>query len=94
MNIDQFITKLTTVIVNPVIQILFALATLIFLWGVVVFIKNAESPEKRREGSQKIMYGLIGMFIMVSAFALVNILHNTFLAPNGQTIPESIKYPR
>ena len=93
MNIDQFITKLTQVIVNPTIILLFAIATVVFLWGVLVFIQNAESPEKRKEGSMKIMYGLIGMFIMISAFAIANILFNTFVKPNNEDkpIPEIIR---
>jgi len=92
MDIDQFIIKIVEIILNPLIMALFAIATVVFLWGVVVFIKDAESPEKRREGSQKIMYGLIGMFIMVSSFALVNILFNTFVKPNtSKPIPEIIR---
>ena len=75
---DQFINTLTTVIVNPIIRLMFALALVVFLWGVFEYIKNAGSPEDRKKGTQHIIWGLVGLFIMVSVWAILEIALNTF----------------
>ena len=57
--------------------------TLIFIifsnytYGVLIFIKNAESPEKRAEGAKSILWGIVGMFIMVSVKGIINIILST-----------------
>lgn len=59
-------------IVNPVITLLFAVAFLYFLYGVVLFI---QADDKTRDvGKKHILYGILGLFIMTSAFGLVNFI--------------------
>ena len=59
-------------VVNPIIGLLFGVAFLYFLWGVIQFI---QADDKTRDvGKQHIIYGLIGLFIMVSAFGLTNFI--------------------
>ena len=41
------------------------------------------SEEKREEGKQTIMYDIIGIFVMVSIWGLVNILNRTFNLQQG-----------
>lgn len=72
--------RIKEVIVNPIIQLLFALAFLYFLWGVAQFVMNATDSKERDVGKQHILYGLIGMFIMLSAFGLVNLICRTITA--------------
>ena len=54
-----------------------ALAAIYFLWGLVVFVQNADNPDKRAEGYKHMLWGIIGIFIMVSAKGIVNIIINT-----------------
>jgi len=63
-------------ILNAIIPIIIALAVVYILWGVVQsFVKG--SDEERQAGHSKILYGIIGLFVMVSIWGLVNILVNT-----------------
>lgn len=63
-------------ILNAVIPIIIALAVVYILWGIVQsFVKGGE--EERKAGHMKILYGIIGLFIMVSIWGLVNILVGT-----------------
>jgi hypothetical protein len=64
-------------ILNPIIVLLFALALLYFLHGVYKAVKGSSSEEERRLGQQNIIWGLVGMFIMISAFGLVNLICGT-----------------
>ncbi|MEK7647165.1 MAG: hypothetical protein AAB378_02175 [Patescibacteria group bacterium] len=65
-------------ILNNAIPLLLTLATVIFLWGVIQFIYNADNEEKRKTGHMFIIYGLIGLFVIVSMWGLVQILLSTF----------------
>ena len=70
--------KIKDQILNPVIYLMFALALVYFLYGVFEFVRNAESAEKRAEGGMHILYGVIGMFIMLSVKGIINLLMGTF----------------
>jgi len=61
------------------VPVIFAIAFIVFLWGVYRYlILGAASEEKRQEGQKFIMYGLIGFFLMVSVWGIVNLLINSF----------------
>lgn len=77
-SVSQFLQKVTTIIVNPIIVLLFAVALVVFLWGLFEFIKGSDSSDARSKGVQHIFWGLIGMAIMVSVFGIINILLDTF----------------
>jgi len=78
MTVSDFIKILVDVIVNPLIRLSFAVALVVFLWGVFGYIKNADSPEDRKKGTQHIIWGLVGLFIMTSVFTILEIGLNTF----------------
>lgn len=75
--LDQFIAKLVSVIVNPLITLLFAAATVLFLWGVFEYIRDGESSDGREKGKTHIIWGLIGMTIMFGAQKIIYIAMNT-----------------
>ncbi len=64
-------------IITPLIYLFFALAIVYFIWGVMIFIQNAADPEKRLEGQKHMLWGIIGIFIMVSAIGIINIITGT-----------------
>lgn len=75
-DISALIERIVDVIINPLLALLFALALIFFLWGVAEFLFKFD--EKRNEGKQHMIWGIFGMFIMVSAFAIIRLLLNTF----------------
>ena len=74
---DSLLTKILANVVNPLIYLIMAVAVIYFLWGVVVFIKNADNAEKRAEGSQSMIWGLLGLFIMLSAKGIIVFILST-----------------
>ena len=78
MAITKFLNAVNDAVINPLILLVFAVAMLIFFWGIVQFINSETSDTKRGEGKKKIIWGLFGMFIMFSAFGLINLILNTF----------------
>lgn len=78
MDISQFLGKLNAAILSPLVTLLFAVALLVFFWGIFQFVAGAAEGSKRDEGKKKILYGLIGMFIMFSAYGLIRLTLGTF----------------
>ncbi len=77
MKIEQFISKLSSEILNPLILLLFALAMLYFVYGLIRFIAQGGDEDVRSTAKRHILYGLFGMFIMFSAFALIRLVTGT-----------------
>jgi hypothetical protein len=91
-SILPFIYKINAFIINTIIIMVFSVAFLIFFFGIFQFIKNAGEGSKREEGKKKILYGLIGMFIMFSAYGLVRLVLKTFGITPPSTVTEQV-YP-
>ena len=75
---DKLIANIELYIIDPLIGLLFALALIMFIWGLAQLILNAESEDGRTIGKRHMLWGIIGMFIMISVYAIINVLGNTF----------------
>lgn len=76
-SIGSLVNAVNKVVINPFIILLFACALVVFVWGVAKYLLNPESEEIRKESKSHMMWGVIGMFIMVSVFAIMRIILNT-----------------
>ncbi len=63
-----------TNIVNPIITLMVGVAVVYFLWGVFEFVRNAESSDERKKGGEHMLWGAIGLFIMISAYGVLNLI--------------------
>lgn len=75
--IRDFIGKLGLLIINPVIYFMFAVALLVFMWGVFQYIKDWESADAKKNGQQHMMWGIIGFVIMLAVYTILRIIGNT-----------------
>jgi len=64
-------------LMNYVVPALITVAVIYFVWGVITFISSSED-EAKKEGRQKIINGLIGLFVIVSFWGIIGIVKNTF----------------
>ncbi|MDR3548867.1 MAG: hypothetical protein P4M11_11480 [Candidatus Pacebacteria bacterium] len=74
--LNSFITTVETQILTPIITLLALGAFIVFVWGVVEYIRNADNDEARKLGQQHILWGLIGLVIIFGANALVTLIGN------------------
>ena len=74
----EFLGKVITEIINPLILLLAAGAFIVFLWGVFQFIVHAEDEGKREEGRSGIFWGIIGLVIIFGAYGIINIVISPF----------------
>ena len=78
------ILKINYYILNPLIGLLFAAALAVFIWGIIEFLQKRDvNAEDANDGKQHLVWGLVGMFIMVSVFGIMNLLKSIL----GSTIP-------
>jgi len=73
---SELINKIVQTAVWPFVIFLFALSALIFIYGLVEFIANADNPEKKEKGKKNIIWGIIGLFIMFSVYGIIQILQS------------------
>ena len=76
-------------IVGLLVPILVAVAVLVFIFGVVKFIVNANDAEKRKEGGRFMIFAVIGIFVIVSLFGLVRFLQSAFGIDGANTATDS-----
>ncbi len=79
--VTRIITKVSAELLNPLIVLLFAIAIIVFLWGVYGFIRGADDAEARKDGAQHMLWGILGFVIMVAAYGIIHIILNTFGIP-------------
>lgn len=77
-DVDNIFYKINAKIINPAIEIAFIIALVVFLWGVVEFIRGADNEEKRTLGRQHMLWGIVGFVVMFGVFGIINILISTF----------------
>ncbi len=68
-----------TFINNILVPTIFALAFLVFIWGVFkTFIMGGHDEEKQSEGKSLMIYAIIGFVVMVSVWGIVNLVAGGF----------------
>jgi len=78
-NVQGVLGYITCIINNSVIPFIFAIATVMFIWGAVkFFIIDADEEAKRDQGKQFMIWGIIALTVMLSVWGLVAILGDTF----------------
>jgi hypothetical protein len=75
---DALITKIGTYIIDPLLLVIFAAGFFMFIWGLFQFMLNTNGGEDNSEGKRHMIYGTIGMFIMVSVYGIISLLASTF----------------
>jgi hypothetical protein len=70
-------------IIGPAVMLLMAVALLYFLWGVIKYIKNGESSEARTDGAKHMFWGIVGLAIMLSAFAIAAFIYSSIISIGG-----------
>ena len=64
-------------IVTPLVELMIAVGIIVFVWGIVEMLLHADDPDARTKGGKHMLAGVIGIFIMLSAWAIVYVISNT-----------------
>ena len=58
-----------------------------FIWGLAIFIRDSGNPEKKEEGRNKMVWGIITLFVIVSLWGIVAFIGRTFGISPNQSLP-------
>lgn len=73
----KVVAEIIDVIVNPILAVLFVLAVVVFLWGIFRFVSSDDGATAREQGKQSMIWGIVGFFIMVSAYGIIAFIKST-----------------
>jgi len=89
-----FITRVKAGL-NIIIVFLFLVATVILLYGIVRYITAGGDEDQLKEGRAMILYGIIGLAIMVVVWAFVFVLIDFFFSSGTSiNIPGRTEVPQ
>ena len=73
-----FVARLMEVFLTPLILLLTAVALMVFIYGAFSYVLNADNEQARDDGRRHMLYGVIGLFVMMTAYAILWVFANTF----------------
>ncbi len=78
--ISDVVTYATCIIGSSIVPLLFILAIVAFIWGVIQYylIGAQDSETKKAKGRDFMIWGILALTVMVSVWGLVQILGNSF----------------
>lgn len=74
---SSLVNKFVDVIIDPAILVIFAAGFFMFLWGLVQFLWNLNEGATNN-GKQHMLWGMVGMLIMVSVYGIITLIDTTF----------------
>jgi drug/metabolite transporter (DMT)-like permease len=84
--LNQFLGRVVTQVVNPIILLLAGSAFVVFVWGVFKFILHAGDEGERTKGREAMLWGLVGLVIIFGAYGIINLALSTF----GISVPNQL----
>lgn len=74
----EFVRALSNVIIQPAIYLLMGVALLVFFFGAFQYVAGADSDQARDTGRKHMLWGIVGLLVMISAVTILEIALNTF----------------
>ena len=72
-------------LLSAVLPVLIALGVVFFVWGVITYVVSGDE-EAKKKGRDRMIYGIIGLVVIVGMWGLVKIVTNTFGLDNRTNI--------
>ena len=69
-TLDSLLNALISV-VQTIIPVIMGMAVLVFFWGIVKFINHAGDEKAVEEGKGLMLWGMIGLFVMVALWGII-----------------------
>ena len=72
--LSTFLSKVESAIIDPLVTVIALAAFILFVYGVVEFIRGADNEETRKTGQQHMLWGVVGLAILFGAKAIVSLV--------------------
>jgi len=64
-------------LVSSLVPLLVSIAILVFFWGMVKFIAHADDEKAVTEGRQLMIWGLVGIFVIIALWSIVGYIQES-----------------
>lgn len=85
----DFILCKASQLLTTVVPVLIALGVVYFIYGVITYMIGSDE-EAKKKGRDRIIFGIIGLAVIIAVWGLVKLLTNTF---GIDTNVQNINYP-
>lgn len=75
--VNTLVSKIVDVIILPLVGLVFAVAVVVFIWGVVSMMINSDDPAKHEQGRNHVIWGVVGIAVMISVFGIIRFVAQT-----------------
>lgn len=75
---EEVLQRIITFVVDPSLRVIFTLGLFLFIWGIIEFLWGVQKGHAENEGKQHMIWGLVGMLIMVSVYGIIALIINSF----------------
>ncbi len=72
---DPIFQNIVLYIFSPLYKLVAAIAVVYFMYGVAKFIYDMNDPAKKTDGKQHMLWGLVGLFIILSIGGILSIFN-------------------
>lgn len=83
----SFVDRINNAIVFPLISLMLGVAVLVFVWGGYQYLLHADDARARSEGQKHMLFGILGIVIMISAYTILAIAVRTFFGDAAVPAP-------
>ncbi len=77
-SIGDLFNFFSCILRTNIVSLLITIAMIGFIWGVIQMFINPNNEEARKQGKSYVIWGLVGLFVIISVWGLVAVLTNTF----------------
>ncbi|MCX6755493.1 MAG: hypothetical protein NT068_03055 [Candidatus Nomurabacteria bacterium] len=78
----SFVEYIICNINKSVIPLIISLAVTMFVWGIIQYLVGANEEVKREKGKYFMLWGIIGLMVMISVWGLVRVFGSTIGVQN------------
>ena len=75
--VAPYLNNIFVVIFNPLIMLLFFIALGYFAFGIIKMLANPGNEDARKQGKGHILWGIVGMTIMLSVYGIISLIGGT-----------------
>jgi hypothetical protein len=81
---QNIMDTIVAVVLNPIAMLIFAWGFFQFLWGLFLFMYKLDQSGSKELGQKHMIFGILGMFIMVAVWGIINMVASTLGLQQGR----------
>lgn len=86
-SFKNFTECILSFLTDLIIPILFSVAIIVFVYGIVKYVIAGANSNNRREATNTMIWGILGLFVMFAVWGIVALISNTTGIGLGGQIP-------